>query len=1114
MILGQLTTSPARRRRARATSAALASALALLAFAFAAPTASADDVWRMAGTFNNWNTQDPDWQLEPVNGNPGVYRMEKTLRPGTFRFKFVKNGDWGSGHLGLADPAAGTLVQPGDDIPLHVRGLAVYEITLDTFGNRWYLDVGTIDEPIVESVVRGGVVAGRPFVLDLDGSLMNAEGADRRAVVRTSAGATIERPEASELRFEITPESPGPLPLTVTLEDTNGASTTKRFDLRAAAAHSVRVELDPSNRVTPAVRTLDLLQQPDGSQRALVSFRRDVRDVTVRVLRAAGPKGSEPELLAEETVRRLPAGDYVVEVRGGGVFMDRGPDSSLLRPAHWVRFRFEPGGVRESASSVHVRGDFNRWALPGSSQAMPLQSRADGSFSALYELPEGAHRYEFVFADDSSAPDPAASRTAPADDGRDASVVVVGPEPADFGPVRSGRINTDALRHDPRLAAHLNRVSDGLGLADVAVLTLPGDAESARVRFDSTDDAGETISRTAPLRRTTDLSGFDRWTARIMSGSPSLSYSFILTDGGQTHTTRTYTARLDPDDMQIPDWAKGAVWYQIFPERFRNGNPANDPHGEDVFAMPWNSDWYEPARGEAQHHIRRFNVGSVEELEPQFPHNNLFHWVWHRRYGGDLQGVVEKLDYLKELGVTAIYFNPVFEGESMHKYDATDFRHIDDNFGTPQEAGRVPTDFSTPAGDYEDPATWTWTDADRYFVDVLLPEAKKRGIRVVIDGVWNHTGRDFWAFEDVVEKGADSDFADWFYTEFDEAGNLVAWRAWDGPSGWLPKFKQTETGDLVQPVKDHLFAVTRRWMDPDNDGDPSDGVDGWRLDVPLDVGPPFWVDWRDHVKSINPDAVIIAEIWQPADEWLQGEHFDTQMHYPFADAVLDWLSVQADATPADVLARRLDAAFNDAPQTNLIHQNLFGSHDTDRYVSMLYNPGRAYDGANRIQDSGPNYKDSRPDEKAYELSRVGVAIQATYLGAPMIYYGDEIGMWGADDPTNRKPMPWPDTPPTERRDERPDYQLRAFYEKWFNLRSDPELGPVLRFGDVRHVDSGDPDVFIFDRSLNGVTVRVLANRGDDRFAVRRFAPDHVRHPRFVMPRSADYIVIDRTGSAE
>ncbi len=586
------------------------------------------------------------------------------------------------------------------------------------------------------------------------------------------------------------------------------------------------------------------------------------------------------------------------------------------------------------------------------------------------------------------------------------------------------------------------------------------------------------------MHRIRDASGFDRFETRLRVDAPRMRYRFIVRDGAEERESVLFAAELRPEGPEMPAWAMGAVWYQIFTERFRNGNRRNDPHGPAIFAMPWTADWYATQPGEAEAWRARAGLDAGAPL-PAKQGGDLFHWVWDRRYGGDLQGIVARLDHLERLGVTALYLNPVFEAESMHKYDATDFRHIDDNFGRPASAGQPPAQWSPIPGETTDPATWTWTPADRYFVETFLPACKARGIRVVIDGVFNHVGREFWAFRDVRERGTDSPYADWFMAEYDEEGRLASWAAWDGPSGWLPRFAQTSNGDLVEPVKAHLFAITRRWMDPDRDGDPSDGIDGWRLDVPMEVGDPFWIDWRAHVKSINPEAYIVAEIWQDAGSQL-GTLYDAQMHYPFAHAVTDWLGVRPGMTAGD-LARELELAFDEPMQIQLIQQNLLGSHDTDRFVSMLHNPGREYDGGNRPQDNGPNYDGTRPPDELFERSLLGVAIQATYLGAPMVYYGDELGMWGADDPTNRKPVPWPDLG-NRNRDDLADRGMARDYARWFQLRSDDEIGPVLRYGSVRHLDAGDGDVFAFERELHGDRVVVVVNRGAETFDAAKLLP--------------------------
>ncbi len=597
-------------------------------------------------------------------------------------------------------------------------------------------------------------------------------------------------------------------------------------------------------------------------------------------------------------------------------------------------------------------------------------------------------------------------------------------------------------------------------------------------------------------------------------------------------------------EVRTPDWAKGAVWYQVFPERFRNGNTTNDPSGSGVFLARWNSNWYSVQPGELDAMLARRGIDKTKYK----PHRagSLYDVIFDRRYGGDLQGLTQKLDDLKDLGITAIYLNPIFQAKSLHKYDATDYRHIDEALGGTGKSQPINADYYRPPAaadgnpETDDPATWVWTDADTYFIKTFLPACKERGIRVVIDGCFNHTGLEFWAFQDIKKNGKKSPYASWYQCEFDASGNLASWVGWPGnKNGYLPEFRQVkgtkggrdwdatiEKGDLNAGVKKHIFDITRRWMDPNNDGDPSDGIDGWRLDVAGEIGPEFWHDWRALVKGLNPDAIIIAEIWSKVKGLGAESGFDTQMNYPFAYPVLDWLrnmDEHGQPVPSSQLSERLRAAFDgDAPATQLIHQNLFASHDTDRYVNMLWNPGRGYDRdcAEQNLDDKPRekkkataedaktaekksgsgggqeppvkperdyvpYKPGKPPEDIYRLSLLGIAIQATYTGSPMIYYGDEWGMWGSDDPTCRKPLQWDDQyklfGPPENAADAPIPAVRADYKKWLTLRQDPDIGPVLRLGATRHIDTGNNDVFAFERQLNGTRVIVVVNRGKARF---------------------------------
>lgn len=1079
-------------RRVLPLFAFIAATLALLP----ARGAVAADVWRIAGTLNGWNTSDPEWTMKPA-GAPGQFFIERPIASGDYRFKFVQGGDWAKGHFG-AGPTPRSIEQPGADILLPIAADATYRITLDTTTRSWSMRVAAIDKPVVVARAYGTPRVNRGLLIDLSDSLTLADPTALPFTV-TSANSDSQPIRLTNLsdgtpRIIVTPLKPGPLTLNIAIHDQSGRGTASlNFDVKPTYFVRYISALDPNPLM------LDLEPQANGD--AIATF-----SVPVRVVYGQIDVRRDAERLHNALDVDAAAGEYAIIVRDGELVKRPGDNSSanFLIPGNWRAFALTPPSTTKRMFLV---GDFNNWAGADQPGAIEMTSRPDGSFAAIANLPEGTHRYQFELDGGVRIADPSAAINRTLDDGRHVSVIVVGPKPKDLGEAKPDHINPIGVRHNPASPLDFRPVHAALGVVDLSVTTLPDDAKSGFVTV-RTNRAGPDSAIRVPLTRSTDLGGWDRYTARVMTGSPGASYTFTLQDGSDSFTTPPFTTDIAPQPP-VPEWAMGAVWYQIFPERFRNGNPLNDPHGPGVFSKPWTDDWYAVTPEEEKRWREVYKVPAGQPFPPR-KGGDFFHVVWDRRYGGDLQGIAERFGYLRDLGVTALYMNPVFEAESMHKYDATDYRHIDDNLSWPASAGRVPEKWSFP-DEPNDPSSWTWTPGDRYFVEEFLPQAKQHGIRVVLDGVFNHTGLPFWAFADIQKNGDKSPYKDWFFVKFDASGRLESWESWFN-TGALPKFRQTADGDLVKPVKDHLFAVTRRWMDPNGDGDPSDGIDGWRLDVALDVGPPFWRDWRALVKSINPDAIIIAEIWDDATPYLKGQAFDTQMHYPFAKAITDWLGVRP-GMPSDELAARLALAFNDdAPQTQLIHQNLFGSHDTDRFVSMLQNPNRLYDDGNRPQDHDYPYNDTRPSPDTYKRSLLGVALQATYTGAPMVYYGDEVGMWGADDPTDRKPFPWPDKGQMVNPDERPDLELLRHYSGWFRLRSDPVFGPTLRFGDTRHLETRNPDVFAFERSLNGVRVVVAVNRGAAPWSAAPLLPPGMRSPS-VDPVSASFWVIVEAESA-
>jgi cyclomaltodextrinase / maltogenic alpha-amylase / neopullulanase len=353
--------------------------------------------------------------------------------------------------------------------------------------------------------------------------------------------------------------------------------------------------------------------------------------------------------------------------------------------------------------------------------------------------------------------------------------------------------------------------------------------------------------------------------------------------------------------MTVPYWVQDAIFYQIFPDRFANGDPVNNPAN----AAEWGA-------------------------KP-----TLYNFM-----GGDLRGIIQKLDYLLDLGVNALYLNPIFLSPSNHRYNTSDYYTIDPKLGKRKD------------------------------FDALLDAAHSNGMRVVIDGVFNHCSRGFFAFADLLENGEHSAYKDWFhvkgfplnaYTNGD-AENYAGW--WNFKS--LPKFN-TDNPE----VRQYILDVARYWMEA--------GADGWRLDVPNEIDDDaFWASFRQIVKSVNPDAYILGEIWEVDPRWVDDQHFDGLMHYPVRDALIETLNSQINATQ---FGDKVESLFDAYPQKNVQAMYVpLGSHDTKRIRHKL----------------GGNL----------DKIKLAFLFQFAYPGAPAIYYGDEVGVDGDKDPDCRRTFPW------------------------------------------------------------------------------------------------------------
>jgi len=534
---------------------------------------------------------------------------------------------------------------------------------------------------------------------------------------------------------------------------------------------------------------------------------------------------------------------------------------------------------------------------------------------------------------------------------------------------------------------------------------------------------------------------------------------------------------------QPPAWARDAVWYQIFPERFRNGDPANDPTPADIEGAwphekqkawnvsPWTADWF--------------------KLQPWEDDGRGFYYhAQLRRFGGDIQGIISRLDYLQNLGVTALYLNPIFESPSLHKYDAAMYHHVDNNFGPDPVGERAIWAAENPA----DPATWLWTSADLKFLS-LVKEAHRRGMKVILDGVFNHVGTTFWAFKDVVKNQQASKYARWFtISSWDDPStprNEFVYKGWMGVKD-LPELRRDSSG-MEPEVAKHVHAVVRRWMDPNGDGDHSDGIDGWRLDVAEMVPLSFWREFRRWVREINPEAYITGEVWWQdwsnnvmfnAAPWLQGDAFDAVMNYRVAREACHFFKDKTKRISPSEFDRALAAIRSDyRPENTGVLMNLYGSHDTDRLGSMIVNVDTDFD--KRVGSSdNPSYDIRKPHPDELRIQRLMVLFQMTYVGAPMVYYGDEVGMWGGDDPDERKPMLWADMAyepeshhpfgkarPSDMNV--PDTGLFDYYKSVIALR---KAHPALLHGGFAPAITDDAgDVYGFVRTVPGSTMLVVLN---------------------------------------
>jgi glycosidase len=380
----------------------------------------------------------------------------------------------------------------------------------------------------------------------------------------------------------------------------------------------------------------------------------------------------------------------------------------------------------------------------------------------------------------------------------------------------------------------------------------------------------------------------------------------------------------------------------------------------------------------------------------------------------------------------------------------------------------------------------------------LIKECHDRNIKIIIDGVFNHVGTTFWAFQDILKNQEKSAYKDWFtikkWDDPQTEENEFDYAYWMGARD-LPEFKEDENG-LVDVVKEHIRAVVKRWMDPNQDGDPSDGIDGWRLDVAEKVNIKFWQEFRIWIREINPEAYTTGELWWedwPNNEmvnptpWFTGKAFDAVMNYRFANAVKEFVIDKKNKISATAFVDSINSYMNDYPIDNTyVLQNLMDSHDVDRLPSQIINPDNWYDHKSN-PGQNPDYDVRKPNEAEILIQKFIIGIQMTLPGAPMIYYGDEAGMWGGDDPDCRKPMIWPDmkyemevshpfNKPRPKDEVSYNQELYAWYKKLINIRNENE---VLALGDLNFFLIDDANNILgYERTMGDDKIFIVLNNQD------------------------------------
>ena len=436
------------------------------------------------------------------------------------------------------------------------------------------------------------------------------------------------------------------------------------------------------------------------------------------------------------------------------------------------------------------------------------------------------------------------------------------------------------------------------------------------------------------------------------------------------------------DGCQVPDWVSKTVWYQIFPERFANGNAELTPEG----ALDWDS--------------------SITPKSSDF-------------FGGDLQGIIDHLDYLQDLGITGLYLCPIFESPSNHKYNTTDYFEIDRHFG------------------------------DKETFRQLVDQAHLRGMKVMLDAVFNHMGDQSAQWQDVLKHGENSAYKDWFHIQEFPVTNDKLVNPKELPyhtfafASYMPKLNTANP-----EVKDYLLSVATYWIEHFD-------IDAWRLDVANEVDHQFWRDFRKAVLAKKPDLYILGEVWHTSQPWLNGDEFHAVMNYPLSDSIKDYFLSRSKKTSQFIAEMNCQSMYY-KQQISEVMFNLLDSHDTERILTT-----------------------AQGDIQLVKSALVFLFLQR---GVPCIYYGTELELGGGMDPDCRRVMPWDRVSN--------DNDMLNFMKNLIQLRK--EITEIIQHGKFS-LEEIELDVLALEWEHDHKAIRAVFNQSNENYLLGRDSADLVSH---------------------